>query len=58
MFKCFYFLSPFPFPGTVFGNGKTSDYLLLGNTVYTVSLPIAIWCSISELSILALFLTL
>lgn len=37
MFKCFYFY-PFPFPGTVFGNGKTSDYLLLGNTVYTVSL--------------------
>uniref|UniRef100_A0A672UBM9 Phospholipid-transporting ATPase n=1 Tax=Strigops habroptila TaxID=2489341 RepID=A0A672UBM9_STRHB len=32
--------------GTVFGNGKTSDYLLLGNTVYTVSLPIVIWCSI------------
>lgn len=23
--------------GTVFGNGKTSDYLLLGNFVYTVS---------------------
>lgn len=37
MFNCFYF-NLFPFPGTVFGNGKTSDYLLLGNTVYTVSL--------------------
>lgn len=34
----FLFLSLFPFPGSVFGNGKTSDYLLLGNTVYTVSL--------------------
>lgn len=54
----FLFLLPFPFPGTVFGNGKTSDYLLLGNTVYTVSLPNAIWCSISGLSLLALFLTL
>uniref|UniRef100_A0A7M4EQB9 Phospholipid-transporting ATPase n=1 Tax=Crocodylus porosus TaxID=8502 RepID=A0A7M4EQB9_CROPO len=38
--------------GTVFGNGKTSDYLLLGNIVYTVSLAtlfshIAIWGSIA-----------
>uniref|UniRef100_A0A2K6FY14 Phospholipid-transporting ATPase n=1 Tax=Propithecus coquereli TaxID=379532 RepID=A0A2K6FY14_PROCO len=35
----FSFLTGFPsFPtGTVFGNGKTSDYLLLGNFVYTVS---------------------
>ncbi|KAJ7395795.1 putative phospholipid-transporting ATPase IA [Pitangus sulphuratus] len=32
--------------GTVFGNGKTSDYLLLGNTVYTFS-HIAIWGSIA-----------
>ncbi|OXB83803.1 UNVERIFIED_CONTAM: hypothetical protein H355_003015 [Colinus virginianus] len=32
--------------GTVFGNGKTSDYLLLGNIVYTFS-HIAIWGSIA-----------
>ncbi|ELW59612.1 putative phospholipid-transporting ATPase IA [Tupaia chinensis] len=32
--------------GTVFGNGKTSDYLLLGNLVYTFS-HIAIWGSIA-----------
>ncbi|KAH0516117.1 Phospholipid-transporting ATPase IA [Microtus ochrogaster] len=32
--------------GTVFGNGKTSDYLLLGNFVYTFS-HIAIWGSIA-----------
>uniref|UniRef100_A0A2K5F5C0 Phospholipid-transporting ATPase n=1 Tax=Aotus nancymaae TaxID=37293 RepID=A0A2K5F5C0_AOTNA len=31
---CFYCLSPFR-TGTAFGNGKTSDYLLLGNFVYT-----------------------
>uniref|UniRef100_A0A8C5PGP7 Phospholipid-transporting ATPase n=1 Tax=Leptobrachium leishanense TaxID=445787 RepID=A0A8C5PGP7_9ANUR len=31
--------------GTVFGNGKTSDYLFLGNIVYTFS-HIAIWGSI------------
>uniref|UniRef100_A0A2K5S9C0 Phospholipid-transporting ATPase n=1 Tax=Cebus imitator TaxID=2715852 RepID=A0A2K5S9C0_CEBIM len=31
---CFYCLSPFH-TGTAFGNGKTSDYLLLGNFVYT-----------------------
>ncbi|EPY75657.1 hypothetical protein CB1_001596013 [Camelus ferus] len=32
--------------GTVFGNGRTSDYLLLGNFVYTFS-HIAIWGSIA-----------
>lgn len=31
------FIFFFPLAGTVFGNGKTSDYLLLGNFVYTVS---------------------
>ncbi|NXB43566.1 AT8A1 ATPase, partial [Leucopsar rothschildi] len=33
--------------GTVFGNGKTSDYLLLGNTVYTVRFvsPTMNWAS-------------
>lgn len=30
--------------GTVFGNGKTSDYLLLGNFVYTVSRDICLFC--------------
>lgn len=29
-----------PFTDTVFGNGRTPDYLLLGNMVYTVSAPI------------------
>lgn len=41
--------SLFPSPGTVFSNGKTSDYLLLGNTVYTVSLTTTIRCTISYL---------
>lgn len=51
IFKCL-----LPSTGTVFGNGKTSDYLLLGNTVYTVSLATAFCCSINCLSILALSL--
>lgn len=54
MFKCFYFCHLFLFPGTVFGNGKTSDYLLLGNTVYTVSLPLSSQLP-QQLSLLALF---
>uniref|UniRef100_A0A671XQ40 Phospholipid-transporting ATPase n=1 Tax=Sparus aurata TaxID=8175 RepID=A0A671XQ40_SPAAU len=32
---------------TVFGNGRTPDYLLLGNMVYTVSAPIFLTVSVS-----------
>lgn len=36
-----------PFTDTVFGNGRTPDYLLLGNMVYTVSAPIFLTVSVS-----------
>jgi hypothetical protein len=50
----FYFL----LAGTVFGNGKTSDYLLLGNFVYTVSsAPFACFCLKPHLSSLPHFLS-
>uniref|UniRef100_A0A8C2ZZI3 Phospholipid-transporting ATPase n=1 Tax=Cyclopterus lumpus TaxID=8103 RepID=A0A8C2ZZI3_CYCLU len=36
---------------TVFGNGRTPDYLLLGNMVYTVSAPIFLTASFSHIAI-------
>uniref|UniRef100_A0A8D3D1T7 Phospholipid-transporting ATPase n=1 Tax=Scophthalmus maximus TaxID=52904 RepID=A0A8D3D1T7_SCOMX len=36
---------------TVFGNGRTPDYLLLGNMVYTVSAPISLAGSFSHIAI-------
>uniref|UniRef100_A0A667WYK5 Phospholipid-transporting ATPase n=1 Tax=Myripristis murdjan TaxID=586833 RepID=A0A667WYK5_9TELE len=36
---------------TVFGNGKTPDYLLLGNMVYTVSSPVFLRHSFSHIAI-------